>query len=176
MGLFSKKAKEEYKSNLLPINEHEAWLSIMYCCVATDGHVADAEIDLISRTLLLKKFFEGYDIVPMFGKAGRAWSDFGEDKVIMEAAELISEEHKDTLFAICVELVLVDGILETEEEKVVEKIAKALNINETYAKQIVEVLIVKNRGNIEFTGDFIEVNDELLDDELLDDDYLDDDY
>jgi hypothetical protein len=57
--------------------------------------------------------------------------------------ELISQKYIPQLFCLCAELVLADGIVEDEEEKILEYLAKAANISEDLAKKIVEVTIIR---------------------------------
>lgn len=61
---------------------------------------------------------------------------------------MISEQNKATLFALVMELLLADGILESKEKEIIEYLSTALNLQSDIAQKIVEVMLIKNYGNI----------------------------
>ena len=71
------------------------------------------------------------------------YSFHGAQPLINGAIELISQKYRPQLFCLCAELVLADGIVKNEEEKILEYAAKAANISEDLAKKIVEVTIIR---------------------------------
>jgi len=147
MGLFSKFKSEPSYSDFLPKNEQEAWIAIIYCCISTDDNVTDAEIDNFSRVITFKSLFDGCDSLACYKKAISAKNKVGEDKLVEESAKFIPDENKATLLAVAVDLVAADGSIGFEEEKIIENVVAALNIEPLLAENIVNVLMIRNKFN-----------------------------
>jgi uncharacterized tellurite resistance protein B-like protein len=161
MGLFSNVKSQNAPVNYYPKNEQEAWIAVMYVCISTDGNVSDAEIDNLSRIVTFKSIFDDYNVAELYKKAAKAKEQGGEGQLLSKAAELITDETKFSLFACALDLVCADGSIEKKEQMMIEKVAEALKIDETTAKDYVDVIIAKNKFNKVFVN--------LDDDE--DDDY-----
>ena len=50
------------------------------------------------------------------------------------------------MFAVSTDLVLVDGNLAEEEEQLLNELYNALEISETVANNIIDVMMIKNKG------------------------------
>ena len=150
MGQFKKFVHKPKKPeiNYKPLTDAEAWIGILYACIAADGIVNDAEIDSLSRMITCKEKFSGIEIEPLYTTVGRAKKDIGAIGLIEACCELIDENEKDTLFLMAVEIVLADGTLDEDEEKVIKIIAHKMKINSELVKKIVEVMLIRNRGNV----------------------------
>lgn len=153
MGLFSK-PKEEIKQPAFKIeNEREAWIALLYLTSTTDGELSSVEINSFSRIVILKSFFDGYDFISILRRMMEAKKSIGENSLMDMAAPFIKEENKATLLAVSIDLVMADGTLGKEEEAIIEKIAKKLNMDEALAQRIVEVMMYKNKYNKEIIDD-----------------------
>lgn len=150
MGLFDKifKAAAPSAFEYRPSNEYEAWVAILYACMAVDGDVADAEIDKMCELLVLKAAFQGKPITEYYRASLNAHKKIGSQGIIDSSAELISEENKPTLLALVMEMLLADGLLEEKEQEIAEYITSKLAIEEVLAQQIIEVILIKNKGNL----------------------------
>ena len=129
-------------------SEFEAWVGILYSCIAADHQITDSEKATLSRVLHSKQKFIGTDIAPLYAKAFNVRTELGQLKYITACSELIREEDKETLFALALEVLLADGTLEKEEKNIIEVLSKQLKIEAGMASKIVEVIFLKNRGNI----------------------------
>ena len=69
-------------------------------------------------------------------------------KYISACCELVEDEDKETLFALALEVLLADGILEKEEKNVIEILSNRLKIDAEMTSKIIEVIFLKNKGNI----------------------------
>ena len=70
-----------------------------------------------------------------------------EIKPLFDAAVAkLPKELKETVFAISTDLVLVDGSLAEEEEQLLNALYNALEISETVANNIIDVMMIKNKG------------------------------
>lgn len=147
MGLFDKSRKEEKPVEFKIENEREAWIVLMYAVASSDDDFSDAEVDYMSRLVVFKSFFTGYDTIPIIRKAIAAKQKGGIDAIINAAIPLISEENKATVLTCAVDLVMADGTLGKKEEKTIETVAEKLRIDATVAEKIIEVMMYKNKYN-----------------------------
>jgi len=72
----------------------------------------------------------------------------GSKVIIDSSVSLVSEEGKPTLVALVMELLLADGILGDQEQEVAEYLSESLRWESTLAHRIVEVMLIKNKGNV----------------------------
>ncbi|SJZ31984.1 tellurite resistance TerB family protein [Sediminibacterium ginsengisoli] len=152
MGLFDKifspTAKQQANTkSYTSLNDYEAWVGVLYACAASDGDVSDVEIDMLSRLLIFKQKFENIEIIPFYKIAMQISNELGNQKLIEGCAAVIKEEDKATVFAMATEIVLADGIINEREKNLLEFVSRTLQIDDELAAKIVEVLLIKNRGN-----------------------------
>jgi hypothetical protein len=154
MGLFDKfsVASSNTVVAYAPASEQEAWLAIMYACIAADGQVAEVESSKLCELVVFKSFFNGFQVIELYKKAAFAHKDHGSKHLIDSSAGLIKEENKPTLFALIMELLLSDGIMGTAEKEIVEYLSSAMKLDESLSEKIVEVMMIKNKGNTIITS------------------------
>lgn len=165
MGLFSKSKQQSQSADgtYEPASEQEAWIGIMLACATVDGHISDAETEYIAKALTFKKHFAEYDTVELYRKTIGGYQELGSNGLLDVCAPKISDEWKNSVFANAVDLVVHDGNVEPNEEKIIEHLKKKLAMSDDFAQNTVNVLIEKHKGNYE-----------LIDSE--DDEFEDDDY
>jgi uncharacterized tellurite resistance protein B-like protein len=150
MGMFGDlfKSVPQATYSYKPVNEQEAWIGIFYAIMAVDGNVADSEIDTMSKLVVFKKWFTNVPLIDYYRNAQFANQKIGNKGLIDACIPLISPELKATLFALCMELVMADGTLEDKEQEIIKVIAESLNMDPDLTKNIVEVMMIKNNGNV----------------------------
>lgn len=129
-------------------SEFEAWVGILYSCISADNQITDSETASLSRLLHSKAKFIGIDMVPLYAKSFNLRMEMGQLNFVSACCEWIKEEDKETVFALSLEVLLADGILEKEEKNVIEILSKLLKINHGMASKIIEVIFLKNKGNV----------------------------
>ena len=129
-------------------SDFEAWVGILYSCISADNQITDSEKASLSRLLHSKQKFIGIDIAPLYAKSFNLRTELGQLKYISACCELIKEEDKETVFALALEVLLADGTLEKEEKNVIEILSNRLKIDAEMTSKIIEVIFLKNRGNI----------------------------
>lgn len=142
--------KFEEKSNRTEnsvTSEMEAWVGILFCCICADNQIKETETTTLSKLLHAKEKFIGIDIAPLYTKSLHLRTQLGHLKYIAACCELIKEEDKETVFALALEVLLADGILETEEKNVIEVLSNQLKIDSKMTRKIIEVIFLKNKGN-----------------------------
>lgn len=148
MGLFDQFIKKSKDIIYKPTSDLEAWIGILYACMSSDGVVSDVEIDALTRMVVHKQKFKGVDISPLYESVFEAKLKIGGIGLVEACSEFINDSDKDTLFSMAIEIVLADGILEKDEEKVIELIADRMKINPELANTIIQVMLIRNRGNV----------------------------
>lgn len=129
-------------------SELEAWVGILYSCISADNQISNSETATLSRLLYSKQMFVGIDIAPLYQKAFEVRKQQGQLKYISACCELVKEENKETVFALALEVLLADGTLEKEEKNVIEVLSNHLKIEAEMTSKIIEVIFLKNKGNI----------------------------
>lgn len=129
-------------------SEFEAWVGILYSCISADNQITDSETTTLSRVLSSKQKFIGIDIAPLYRKAFNLRAELGQLKYISACSEWIKGEDKETVFALALEVLLADGTLEKEEKNVIEVLSNQLEIEKEMTSKIIEVIFLKNKGNI----------------------------
>jgi uncharacterized tellurite resistance protein B-like protein len=129
-------------------SELEAWVGILYSCISADNQITDSETTTLSRVLSSKQKFIGIDIAPLYRKAFNVRAELGQLKYISACSEWIKGEDKETVFALALEVLLADGTLEKEEKNVIEVLSNQLEIEKEMTSKIIEVIFLKNKGNI----------------------------
>src|SRR4051812_6767514 len=124
---------------------HEALSHLFFHVCFKDGKITDSEIDAVSDKLIAAGLNEDLN----FKDEVIRYRSYRED-ITDEAAylkDLIARIHPTNelaLFSICVELCLSDGLLQPEEEAMLQKLATALDMEEA-EQQICTRLMVQRR-------------------------------
>ena len=141
MGLFNwGGSKPEIK------DEKEAFLAIIYAAIAADGVVEPEEMNALAVTLANKKIFRGIDLKDSFKRINKIHQETGTVMgLIAASAPKISEGYKLTVFATAADFLLTDGNVVGAEEKMLMDLKDALEIADDVAKNIVDVLVIKNK-------------------------------
>ncbi|WP_460218796.1 tellurite resistance TerB family protein [Psychroserpens sp. MEBiC05023] len=150
MGVFDKfvRQQETKETAYKPHSDYEAWIGILYACMSSDGVVSDVEIDALTRMIVHKRKFVGIDIAPLYNAVFEAKLKIGGIGLVDICSKFVAESDKDTLFSMAIEIVLADGILNKDEEKVIELIADRMNIDPDLVDKIIQVMLIRNKGNV----------------------------
>jgi tellurite resistance protein len=122
VGLFSKQKK------YVPSQEKEAWVAVLYGLMASDGEIADEELDRLVNYCAESKHFEDVDVVEYFKAVGDFARKNGFESVLAEAPKYITD-HKQDLIDLLIDMTKADGFVLTEEIETLQEICKQLNID-----------------------------------------------
>ncbi|MBD2180285.1 MULTISPECIES: tellurite resistance TerB family protein [Oscillatoriophycideae] len=148
MGLFDKIAggRKQTQTTLGPA---EAFAAIALIAVAADGYVTDSEAQAISTILSRMQLFRSYpgDVMrKMIDRLLGILQREGPETLFNAAMSTLPDELKDTAFAVATDIVLADGEVTEEEEKLLNDLYRALEITEETAVKIIDVMLIKNKG------------------------------
>jgi uncharacterized tellurite resistance protein B-like protein len=148
MGLFDKLFNTPSEpTSYSPVTEMEAWLGIMHSCMAADGDVSQPEINRMANMIVYKQHFKLQDFKTQYTTAVIVHKRIGGKAMIDACAPHVSADYRETLLAIVCELILADGVIDKEEKVLAEYITEKLEIPSENAMKIVEVMLIKNKGN-----------------------------
>ena len=128
--------------------ELEAWFGILYSCISADRQITANETKILTRIIHSKQKFAGVDIVPLFLKSIDLKKQLGQLTFILACCEQIKDEDKNMLFALALEVLLADGVLQEDEKNLIEIISNSLKIAPKMSSKIIEVIFLKNKGNV----------------------------
>lgn len=147
MGLFDRLRKSA--STEITLGPAEAFASIVLIALAADGHAATEELDLLYSTLSRMRMYRSYPnevMRRMFDKLTGIIKRNGTDALFQAAIAALPHDLYETIFAVATDMVLADGEVTPEEEAILNSLYKALDLDETIASQIINVMIIKNKG------------------------------
>ena len=145
MGLFDALFKNKTSEYAVysPVTIQEAYMAIFYSIVYADNEWSEKESKALKPILMRLRVFEDENINYYTKKVETEYLIFGAQALINGALQLINQRLRPQLFCLCAELVLADGIVHEEEEKILEYVAKAANIPDDLAKKIIEVTLIR---------------------------------
>jgi tellurite resistance protein len=147
MGLFDK----VFSNNAVPTSPftdpRDAFFAILYACMSVDGSVDDEEIAALVALTRQKKLFRGVDVAAMYRRiAPKAIALGARKETVTQAAPYVSADLRATLFANCVDFAASDGVVGAAEQAILEQLSQALGLDEQQSSNIIEVIIIKNKG------------------------------
>jgi tellurite resistance protein len=148
MGLFDKVKgiKEAETTNL---TKEESFASISLAAIAADGMITEEEAQGMIVGLARMKLFAGYggnQMGAMLNKLVGIVNKQGLDALLNMAKAGLSPEMRETAFAVATDLALADGEIAAKEKEILTKLQRDLEIPEDRAVNIIEVLLIKNKG------------------------------
>ena len=145
MGIFDRvKGVEPGK-----LNKEEAFASFALAAIAADGVITEEEANGLVVGLVRMKLYAGYNgnqLGAMLNKLVNIIRKQGLDALVNQAKEGLPQELRETAFAVACDLALADGEIAEEEKKILTKIQTSLGIPEDKAVNIIEVMLIKNKG------------------------------
>jgi hypothetical protein len=127
----------------------EALASIAMVAIAADGYMAEQEGQDMTMLLSRMSLFSSYSsdaLNYLFDLLLDRLKQEGPGILVSEAKAALSQELRETAFAIATDLVLSDRTVTSQEQAFLEDLYRILDIPSTTAQQIVQVMTIKNRG------------------------------
>ena len=148
MGLLDTVLDTEIQAHVT-LSPAEAFAAITLAAIAIDGYLSENEARCISSVLSRLKLFRNYtnDLMNrLFEKILSILRRDGLNVLFDAAKESLTEELREAAFAVASDLLLSEGIVKEEEKHFLTDLYQALGISRDVAIQIVQVILIKNRG------------------------------
>jgi tellurite resistance protein len=148
MGLFDrvKGAKDAEPAKL---TKEESFAAIPLATIAADGVITEEEAQGLVVGLVRMKLYAGYNgnqMGAILNKLVGIIRKQGLDALVNMAKEGLPQDLKETAFAVAADLALADGEIAKQEKDILTKIQVGLGISEDKAVNIIEVMLIKNKG------------------------------
>ncbi|WP_017653802.1 tellurite resistance TerB family protein [Fortiea contorta] len=127
----------------------EAVAAITLAVTAADGYPSKDEANWIFSTLYQMKLFRSYPKELMDRLFENILSILQRDEMnslFNAAKESLSQELREAAFAVTTDILLAEGTVSEEEKTFLDDLHQALGISSEIAVQIVQVILIKNRG------------------------------
>jgi uncharacterized tellurite resistance protein B-like protein len=135
----------------LPItNEQEASVAILFASVLANGKpLTQSQIEQLSRMLVLSSKFNGSSLNELTVKALSLQAAHGSRIIIEQAAPLVSADFRETLFAMCCEILTSDGKVDEGESEILAMVALYMGMSIENMKMMLTTYLVRNRWNVQ---------------------------
>lgn len=131
-------------------NEQEAAVAMLFAAVmAGDKPMNQSQIEQISRMLVLSSRFDTAELNGLSRKALALQNAHGSKAVIETAAPLIGDEFRETLFAMCCEIITYDGRVDDPETEVLAMVALHLKLSVETMRMMLTTYLIRNRWNVQ---------------------------
>jgi uncharacterized tellurite resistance protein B-like protein len=135
----------------MPItNEQEAAVAILFASVmANNKAMNQSQIEQLSRMLVLSSKFRSSSLNDLTIKALSLQAAHGSKPLIENSAPLISDDFKETLFAMCCEIMTNDGKIDENESEILAMVALYLGLSIETMKMMLTTYLIRNRWNVQ---------------------------
>lgn len=130
--------------------EQEAAIAILFSCVMhKHKNLTQSQVDQLSRIVVLCSKFKGRDLNELTVKAFSLQTNQDTRTIIEQSAPLITEDFKETLFAMICEVVTSKGRIDDTESEVLGMVALHLNIPVERMRIILTAFLIRNKWNVQ---------------------------
>ena len=135
----------------IPItNEQEAAVAILFASVmANNKSMTQSQIEQLSRMLVLSSKFRSSSLNDLTVKALSLQAAHGSKALIEQSAPHITEDFKETLFAMCCEIMTAAGRIDDEESEILAMVALYLGLSIENMKMMLTTYLIRNRWNVQ---------------------------
>ncbi|MBN1184390.1 MAG: hypothetical protein JXB49_19015 [Bacteroidales bacterium] len=135
-------------SNNYNLSEEEAVFCLLVAMLNTDGKFSDKEMEDFGYVFTQIRMFSGQSFNDFFPKYEKIHNDLGNDVLKIAEAVIpdISEDNYLGTFSNCVELMVTDGYLSTEDKKVFDYLKGAFSIEDDMAQDVLKLM--ENRARL----------------------------
>ncbi|MDZ8236056.1 MAG: tellurite resistance TerB family protein [Nostoc sp. ChiQUE01a] len=130
------------------LNSAEAFAVIVLMATAPNGYLSVEQANSITRVLSRTKLFKSYPHEMMKSLLDKILSIFQGDHfntLFNAAKDSLSQDLRESAFAVATDLVLAEGIVAEEEKNFLNDLYQALGVSRETAIQIMQVILIKNR-------------------------------
>ncbi|MFL5789166.1 MAG: hypothetical protein ACJ748_13995 [Flavisolibacter sp.] len=137
-------------NDLSIFSEQEAAVAILFACALNKSkNLSQAQIEHLSRMLVLSSKFRESSLNELTMQALSLQSIHGSKVIIEKCSFFITDEFKETLFAMCCELMTNKGTVDDTDSEVLAMAALYLGLTVENMKMMLTTYLIRNRWNVE---------------------------
>ena len=141
MGLF-----DAFKGQKdVSLSKEEAVAGLLLIAVAADGVIEPEEMRTLLGIVIRIKALGRSNPDRLFQAVAQQIQKFGMEKVAVAACDKIDPSQKKAVYLHFLDLILSDGSVAPEEEKLAQSIKEALGLDDAFVKSAIEILSEKNK-------------------------------
>jgi len=138
MGLF-----DAFKGEI-KFSKEEAAFGLLFIAVAADGEIDEDEQRAFFAALTRMRYFGRFDYDGAIRKVSKFVRDQGVDAFVGVACDNLEDSIKTPLFLNFLDLLISDGRIAAEEERLAQAVVDKLGIESAYVKNALSVISAKN--------------------------------
>ena len=128
------------------LSANEAFMGTLLAVIAVDGHIADEEVgefkNLLGKAKMLRSMTDG-EYKSAIDKILRIVRKEGSFKLFELCAQFLPQDKRQGVFAMACDMLFADGVVENEEEKLLELMKAKFAISDDFARKVAEVSVAK---------------------------------
>lgn len=131
------------------LSPQQAFAGILLAASACDGHISDTEADNLMTAVGRMRLFQRVsdkEFSQVMNKLMGILKKQGPDGLIDGCCAALPKELANAAFANACNLVLADGVVDTDEKEFIERLREKLGLDNNVAKAIAQVMVIKNKG------------------------------
>jgi uncharacterized membrane protein YebE (DUF533 family) len=131
------------------LTPQQAFAGILLAASACDGHISDTEADSLMAAVGRMRLFQRVsdkEFSQVMNKLMGILKKQGPDGLIEGCCAALPKELANAAFANACNLVLADGVVDSDEKEFIEKLRDKLSLDNNIAKAIAQVMVIKNKG------------------------------
>jgi tellurite resistance protein len=140
---------ESLTATLVAFSPQEAYAAITILAIASDGYLANEELDAINSHLSRMHLFHHFrpeTMQRMYTKLFDIMRTDGPELLLESAKQTLPIELRESAFAMCCDLTLADGMMSQDEKQFLQQLHRILDIADETADRILSVMHIRNRG------------------------------
>ena len=130
------------------LSQQESFVGILYAIIAADGQITQEEgqdfMTMVSRARIMANI-TGNQWRDIINKISKYVKKNGPEGLVNLAVKNIPADMRAGVFAYACELVFADGYADQEEQKLLDIIKTELDIDDSLAYKVAEVVTIKNK-------------------------------
>lgn len=141
MGLF-----DAFKGNKdVSLSKEESIAGLLLIAVAADGVIEPEEMRVLLGSAIRIKALARSDVDRLFRVVAQQIQKFGMERVAIAACEKIEPNQRKALFLHFLDILVSDGTVAPEEEKIATAVQGALGLDDVFVQNALELLGEKNK-------------------------------
>jgi uncharacterized tellurite resistance protein B-like protein len=130
-----------------PFTPQESFGGLLIAAAGCDGDIAESEVRAAESIMANTRTWgelTSADSEAIAESVMKSINEHGLDATVENCVTNLPADLRNPTFAVCVDIVCADGIIEAEESAFIEKLQQQLEVTDPVAQGIVDAIVCKN--------------------------------